>query len=186
MPFSKGDMVGLDQAILDVLRAYVPVEGGVCNLDLALHCTLPMPDWHLYAWAERVQQTVTAASSAAEVFFTVPNNERVTLQSIYVERISGDNTINILRVVAPPNYFGGLDGISDILYLSTAAAEAYWPDVGGKQGVNWILGGPRLLEPGTTVGLVPSGAGASNTVWAFRLDLLRSKIVRSRVPYPDL
>jgi len=181
-----GDIPGLEQALHDILGHYRAGPDGLGLFGVGgCQVSLPIDNWLQYAWLEH---ELTASQAAAEtdpvVMFTVPTNERAYLDYIHGERESGDNTYINLSLTVPDGYqSGGESGLANLVVLAAAATRIYWPDDAGTQGVNNVIPGPGLLlEPGTTVELTPSGAGAGATVFRYRVGLRRQKIYRALAP----
>jgi len=177
-----GELPGLTQAIIDSLRNYKTSPAGICYLSSDLQVTLPYADWATYSWFEVGTETYAIAATNPQVIFTVPTNERVYLDCITVRRTSGDNLMNLIRLINPVGYGSG-DRTVDLLSLSSSAANMWWPDMGGVQGLNWIANpGPILLEPGATVALDPNGSGVAETLFHWEMVLRRCKLSRQLVP----
>lgn len=173
-----GDFPGMSRALLDVLRAYRPSPNGVAQVSEEMLVTLPVSEWCDYAWMERVTVTLPIGSSAALTVFTVPNDERIHLGAMVARRVTGDNTISAIRVVYPEGY-GSLTREAEIISV-TATTRVYWPDVGGTQTISYVLqASPLLLEPGSTIAVVPDGAGVATTDILSYLAMTRTKMVRA-------
>jgi len=178
---TKGRVRGLDAALRDFLAAYQ--VGGV-GLDGISTCiiTLPVTDWGDYGWMEQGQVSLAAGESANETFFTVPDDERVWLQSILGNRVSGDNTWAGISVVFPEGYGSGTRSKS-MLALSTPATEIQWPDLTGRQTTdNQLDVSPILLEPGATLVVSPGGVGVAVTPFRFYIAMRRTKLIRALAP----
>jgi len=171
----------VNEALLDVLAAFVPAPLGVDALEGSVRVTLPYVDWCYWAWIENASLSLDAAQSAAEVAFTVPANERAYLVGMVVTRASGDNTFSQIQVAQPTGYGSGTPSVF-ILQRTAGVTSMFWPDEGGVQAVTWVIPGPLLLEGGATVSVVPDGAGAGVTVVAADIVLKRMKLGRALTP----
>ena len=177
-----GDIIGLDTTILEFVRNYKPGELGVCYIDPYTHVVLEVPDWSIYSWASVAVANLSAGQSSEELVFTVPTNERAYLRFLFADRESGDNEINIMRVTLPDGYRVGTGAIN-LVNLTTPAATVFWPDKGGRQVVQDCYDDPPiLLEPGSTIGLLPNGAGVAATAYNVQIAMTRTKLVRSQDP----
>lgn len=173
----------MSRALLDALRAYKPGSNGVHKLSDRMHIVLPIDDWCAFSWMDQSASSLTAGQTDAEVMFTVPNDERIWLESVSSRIVSGDNTLTGIRLVVPVGYGGG-DRNAEII-LITAAVQVYWPDAGSGQVVQYVTNkAPLLLEPGTTIAVVPSGAGAAISTTSNYIWMRRIKMVRALAPFP--
>lgn len=177
-----GNIPGLDQAMIQALRAYRPATEGVSRLDPFLHVVLPLPEWYIYSWVEAVDVALEAGESDRQAGFTVPQDERVWIENVRFTRTSGDNTLDSISVTYPLGYGSG-GRVLGLLSLSSAGTSIYWPDIAGRQTVNYAVDSvPLLLEPGTTVDIDPTGAGVAASVVALRMLIRRMKVVRAQPP----
>jgi len=178
---SGGEIPGISQALLESLLAWRPSELGVCVVDPAVQVVLPYPEWYWYTFVEQLTSPEVAIGSVLpNLLYTVPVNERAWLDGISCIRDSGDNLALDLRIVLPAGYGSGTRTIL-LTNLTTADDVIYWP--AGLQTVNRAIGpAPVLLEPGTLVELIPSGAGSATSTWNSAVLLRRTNLVRSMVP----
>lgn len=178
----RGDLFNLSQALLELCRAYVPSPEGPCAISDVLQVSLPYPEWHQYCWHELgTTPAIAIGSSAAVTLFTVPRNERAYLESVRLQRLTGDNNAALISVTYPVGYFDGT-ATCELLRLSPAAGEMYWPDAGGDQSMVFGLPGHLLVEPGTLVGFTPDGAGSATSTFRYSIQMRRMKLVRSLAP----
>jgi len=178
----QGDTPGLNQSFLECLRGYKPSINGVQYLNDHMVVSLPMEMWASYAWYDVVTSTLSAGETDLQPVLTVPNDERVYLESMAVIRSSGDNVIIRLNVAQPEGYGTGNRDL-DFLRLAAGATNLFWPDPGGNQTVTTINAyTPLLLEPGAVVSLTPTGAGAGETIFVTRIQMRRTKIHRALAP----
>ncbi len=179
----KGDVVRLNNALLDYMRAYTPSPEGVCYLHDQMAITLPLPEWAWYAWFETLTANLTAGQGTDETVFTVPGDERIYLDGIVAVRTGGDNNIDGLTVAYPTGYFAGA-AVATIIAV-TATTIVFWPDPGGLQTTTYVQGNPPLLlEPGSVIAISPDGSGVSASTVLLQISMRRTKIVRALVPYP--
>lgn len=179
----SGEIPGLDQALIDVLRAFKPGGVGVCELDPVIQVVLPVSWWMEWAWYETGSVSVPASGGDPVTMYTVPQDERNFLEYLTAERTAGDNTFNMFTVDCVDGYRGGADNDLRLLQLTTAGTIAVWPDRAGRQTLTeWVDTWPLMLEPGTTVMLDPAAAGSSASTFKYKIRLLRQKIVRARAP----
>jgi len=167
-------------ALADILAHYRPSEEGASRI-AGCFVSLPIPEWHQYAWMEAASTANIAAGNSDDVtLFTVPADERVWLDNITVDRASGDNTWQALRLQPGAGYGTG-GAVQSLLWLVTADANIWWPHP--PQAITASGGpGPLLLEPGSVIILRPSGAGASISVASYAILMRRMKLVRARAP----
>jgi len=180
-----GEVRGMDQALLQLMRAYKPSTNGQGGVNDLCIITLPVERWAEYSWSQDGDASLTAGQSSIETLFTIPLDERATLLAVTLERTGGDMAIRGISVLVPGGYQGGGgDGRIHLTFLATDSTQfAYWPH--GAQSVNLATPGPLPLEPGTQIDLQPSGAGASVSTVNYKLMMTRSKIIHSTVPYPS-
>jgi len=183
----KGEIPGLAGALKAALNHYMPGDLGVCLLDPHLHVSLPLEGLTWWAWLEEVALSAAAAgSSDPVVMFTVPADERIELMYCFAERNSGDNTVRVFHVTPPADYRSGTDSSDQtlsLITLSTGLVRLYWPDQAATQAnLQYMLTFPVLMEPGTTVSLVPGGVGATGSAWVCTLRMRRTKIIRALTP----
>lgn len=176
-----GVMAGLNSSLLALMANFSPGDLGVCVVENKFQLSLPIPSWAEWAWTEEGDTaSITAASATEIVIFTVPFDERAWLESAYVERLSGDNTWEILRYYQPAGYGSG-NRRATMLQVDTPGTIIHWPHV--DQPVASGLGpNPILLEPGAEVRLRPGGAGVAATIGTYQLTMRRSKIIRALAP----
>lgn len=178
----SGSVPGLAETLRECLRAFKPSVEGVFQVMPQMMVSFPMEMWSSYAWPDVVTSTLAIGETDLEPVLTVPNDERVWLESMAVVRSSGDNVIIRLNAVQPDGYGTGDRGL-DFLRLASGASSLFWPDPGGVQTITTINAyTPLLLEPGAIVSLTPTGAGASETIFVTRLQMRRSKLHRALVP----
>ena len=147
-----------------------------------MQVTLPYPEWYLYAWLERATVNAAAALNANITLWETPQNERAWLDSVFVDRQTGDNTGSLLILEQPEGYGGDTRQVN-LGELTTAATSMYWPDPGSRQTLNYALDhSPLLLEAGSKVLFRLVGAGAAASTWLPRVVLRRMKIIRARAP----
>lgn len=182
MVAAGGQLRNLDGTLRDLLAAYSPDGGGVEGVAPGLQVSLPIPGWAEWVWHERIDSpSVAAGNSDILTLWTVPEDERVTFDSIRLIQQSGDNLIARLRIKYPTGYWAG-SATTDVLYLTTAADKLFWPDYGGQQTVDAIVAGPVHLEPGSLIQMDPSGAGSAATVFRAWIRLTRCKLCRAQAP----
>ncbi len=178
-PPAVGEIRGLNQAVLEYLANYkVAGEGlnGISNCVIAL----PIPDWSLWSWLERGTSASVAAGTAANVgVFTVPTDERVYLDSVIVLRTTGDNVIDYIYWAVAAGYGNG-DLTSYLLRLTTPAVPIYWPY--GQQAINQGIGGPLLMEPGTSLSFRTSNVGVAASTFDYLIGMRRTKLIRALAP----
>jgi len=178
----RGDVPGLDQMLCDMLDHYQPGVNGVAGLAPALATVLPIPDWGVYSYLAYATVALSAAQSGTILAYTVPADRRAWIDSVLFQRQSGDNDWLAISIIPPTGYFEGTPATYYMLQLGAGATNIYWPDPGGKQTVDWIVPGPILCEPGTTVNIDPTGAGAGASVVRVGVRMLMMKAVRARLP----
>jgi len=177
----SGNLVDLDGALRDLLQRYVPDGEGLTKIQGCM-IVLTVP-----AWAEAsVYDTgnvasIGAGSGAVQIFFTVPPDRRLWLDGLRFDRASGDNAVNRIGVVQPQGYTNDATDMALIQY-STAPNSGFWPDPAIQANIQAMAGGPLLLEPGATIQLNPSGAGASATVFRYYLQYRLMRLVRQFSP----
>lgn len=180
----KGEYRGLPESFRDIFARYTTGQEGPCRVDDELHPVLPIPEWGIFTWWENATLTVPIASSDFFVAFTVPDNERAWVDAITWQRTGGDNTVDLIQGAVAPGY-GTASAILDMLRLGTAAADGFWPDLGGIQStLQRQMAGPLLLEPGTVLSVRGGGAGSAETTFAIQVALRRMKLIRALVPFP--
>lgn len=174
-----GGIVGLEGQLREFLRHFR--EPAVWAGITACVLSLDVPDWAGYTWIEEGPTAQQApGTTAAITVFTVPLDERVTLEGLAARRTSGDNNLDTISLLFPSAYGSG-DRILPLMVLTTAAPTVYWPHVG--QTVTRAVGPtPVLMEPGTIVRISTVGDGVANTNFDASLVLKRSKIVRAVDP----
>lgn len=177
-----GALPGLDRALLDMARGYRPGATGPCVIPDIIEVSLPYLEayWWCFGYAPPLLG-VAGASTAEEILYTVPDDRRCYLDWIEMGRYAGDNTVSILGIRYPEGYFDTND-LQQLLIMTTASGNAFWPDPGGRQDVVACRPGPLLLEPGTQVIMYPGGGGVTATNWSRHLGLRLSAIVRARGP----
>lgn len=178
----QGDIPGLNQALLDLLRGYQPSEVGVCYVADQMIVTLPYPEWYLHGWLEQdVTGNIAATSSSTVVLYTVPQDERAWLDSWAVARASGDNDVGIFELSYPTGYFRG-NAVNRLIEI-TPGDVVYWPDHGsGQTGFTRGVPGPVLLEPGMQLQMRMDGVGVAITTYNYYLGLRKMKVIRALVP----
>jgi len=177
-----GVVAGLNASLLHLLANFKPTDLGVCALADNLQITLPLSNWDWYSFWQRVDTaSITAGSGTWTDFLTVPNDERWWLDSIRLERVSGDNTADGVDLVYPEGYYS-VDARNRFLVLSTAGPDLFWPDPGGQQTWDQYSNSPILLEPGTVLQVDPSGAGVAATIFRARIATRRTKLIRAMAP----
>lgn len=176
-----GVMSGLNASLLAVLANFYPGDLGVCIVDNKLQLSLPIPSWAEWGWTEEGDTaSITAASADEIVIFRVPADERAWLESVYVERLSGDNTWEILRYYQPAGYGTG-NRRATLLQVDTPTNIIHWPHV--DQAVASGMGpNAIMLEPLAEVRLRPNGAGVAATIGTYQLTMRRTKISRALAP----
>jgi len=187
LEYVKGELPGLDDALLNLLGHYRPGSLGVCVVEPGMRVVLPVESPFVWGWLESLTSpTAGAGDATALLIYTVPMDERNWLDSTYWVQVTGDNLIAALWVVPPAEY--GSDPTPDattvgILNFSTNPSRAFWPDSGGIQAnIQLAVPGPILMEPGTEVYLKPDGTGAATSTWLGQLRLRRTKLVRALAP----
>lgn len=170
----------LDTVLADILAHYRPAPEGASQISACV-ISLPIPEWHQYAWLEGAATASIAAGNSDDVtLFTCPADERIWLDNVTVDRASGDNTWAALRFEQGAGYGDG-GAVINLVWLATANANIWWPHP--PQVITASGGpGPLLMEPGATVQLKPSGAGAGASVANYRILMRRMKLVRARAP----
>lgn len=177
-----GVMAGLNGSLLALLANFSPGDLGVCIVDEKLQLSLAIPYWSEWSWLETgVTGDQTAGSSANVVVYAIPADERATLLAVRVDRTSGDNTITELSVDFPDAYSGGGgSSFMPIMDPDVSAPTVHWPDL--HPDVSSYVAPPILLEPTTSIRFQMGGAGVAATEWAYKILMLRTKIVRAIVP----
>lgn len=179
---SSGEVPGLTQSLISLLRDYRPGDLGIKDLDAAIDVSLPVPEWAWWGWYDEViGSTVSAGSAADHVVYTVPQDERAWLDSFVMNRAAGDNLTDRLYLTWPTGYFAG-ENSEILIRVASGAQVVAWPDNGGRQDADFIVAGPLLLEPGTTLGYRSTGAGVSGTTFRHHINMRRTKIIRTIVP----
>jgi len=177
-----GVMAGLNASLLAILANFAPGDLGVCVVDEKLQLSLPIDHWAEWSWLESgTTASLGAGLGTAQEMFRVPEDERAQLLAARMIRSSGDNTIDDLLAVFPAGYFPAGQNADLIVSLpDTALSGLYWPEL--KDDKSAYVPPPILLEPGSRVRFMPSGAGVSATVWTYKVLLLRTKMVRALAP----
>lgn len=179
---SLGVMAGLNSSLLAWFANFSPSDLGIAVMDPKIQIALSVPDWA--SWTEFQSantESLDAGTSTEEVLHTIPDDERAVLQSVRVNRLTGDNTINWVEVLHPALYAPG--NRQEILHqLSSADTQIFWPDYGGDQTCTLANPIPPLLEPGSQIRLRPAGAGAGATVFTYYIRLKSTKLVRAIAP----
>jgi len=177
----SGNLVDLDGALRDLLQRYVPSGEGLTKITGCI-IALSVPAWaEASVYDSGSVASIGAGSGAVQVFYTVPQDRRVWLDGVRFDRASGDNTVNRIGVIQPEGYTNDATDMALIQY-STAPDNGFWPDPGIQANIQVVAGSPLLLEPGATIQLNPSGAGASATVFRFYLQYRLMRIVRQFAP----
>jgi len=179
-----GVMAGLNRSLLALLANFDPGALGVCLVDDKLQLTLPVPDWSTWSHVAYATVTIGAGLATNTVLYTVPEDERNWLYSVTCFRESGDNLMDRLDLVFPLEYRTlGADGIL-VLMDVTGLTGVYWPDLGGVQTVTRKVDptDPLMMEPGTTINLVPDGTGVASSNFYMIAFMKRSKLVRALAP----
>jgi len=179
----QGGIENLDRALREYLRSYRPIEEGLNGISTCV-IDLPVPDWSVFSWWETVTVNLTAAQATVGTIFTVPTDERAYIKFIRGARVTGDNNFLTLRVTVPATYSGG--GVTyNLITLAAATTDLYWPDIAGRQTVDYIVDAvPLLLEPGTVIETLPDGSGAGASTFTVVFNLMRTKLIRILAPYP--
>jgi len=181
---TSGVLPGLETSLLHQLLNYRPGDIGICELAEQLQLTLPLADWAQYAFHVQVDVSLTATQDDPETIWTVPDNERIWLQSAVTYRSTGDNLAVGFRLIYPAAY----KEVASVQYVDiiggmTAATNIFWPDPGAMQALyTTYVPPPLLLEPGTIIQLDPGQAGVSASVFATHLTMRRTSLVRAMVP----
>jgi len=175
-----GQFQALGEALADVLSHYDPGPEGLSGVTQCV-IALTHPEWAWYGWViEAASDSVGAGSSAVVTLVTVPLDERWILESIRLNRNSGDNTVNFISAIQPADYRDG-DGTEILAQLTVADPVIFWPDT-GQQTLSLLSPLPVLLEPGAIIQLAPSGAGVAASVWNYVIRMRRTKLIRARIP----
>lgn len=173
---ARGSLRGVDKAFLDLLFRF---QAG--QIEVPDVVAFPVDMWHWYAWHEQyTSANIAAGSSTRMALYTVPQDRRALVVAVRAVRSGGDNTAVDLDVTQPAGYGTG-NRLMYLLSLSTPATEIYWPSRSLTVSRE-IPGGtlPVLIEPGGSVGLTPSGAGAAISTFDVNLMFRLSPIVRAR------
>ena len=181
---TTGVIPGLEAALLESLRNYNPGDVGVAQVGPQIQLNLAIPEWGWWNHPIKgVSASIAAASALTVDLFTVPDNYRMILYSIWMAIFSGDNTLDQFSIVQPTGYLGDmLDAQQVYLNLATPAVPLMWPDLRGQQTITEWLEGPVLLEPGTILRVKPSGAGASASTVGFHTNTRATKLIRQSAP----
>jgi len=179
---TSGVLPGLEESLKAILRNYRPGDIGICEVADKLQLSMPLPYWGEYPYYT-VGRTasVTAASTDPIVVYTVPMDRRYLLQDVQWQNVSGDNLANLIQIDVPAANIttnGGKFVLSNI----AAAVVQSWPvyDAGD---LIWVASaGPKLLEPGTVIELVPSGAGVAATLFDYWISGMLIPIIRAQSP----
>lgn len=178
---ATGTVRGITAALLQYLAFYRPGSGRT-TVDPSMQCTLPILDWHRFAYVTVVAGvTLTASQSTAEVIHTVPADERQYLQHVRALRASGDNNFVRFAIDTPQGY----GNASADLISAPARTDLWWPDNANIQAATQVIGlsaESLLLEPGTTISLVPDGSGVSASTFSTTVLALRTYLVRALAP----
>lgn len=179
---SSGEIPGLTQSLLSLLRDYRPGDLGIKDLADRISVVLPVPEWAWYAWYDEViGSTISAGLATDVVTYTVPTDERCWLDNFVMNRAAGDNLIDRMYLTYPAGY-QNLANTDLIIRVASGTDVVAWPDPGGRQDADFITAGPLLLEPGTTMGYRTTGAGVSGTTFRHHLNMRRTKIIRTTTP----
>lgn len=187
--FGAGEIRGLDQALLDCLRAYKPSPEGPDGVSSQIILGLPISDWAHFQLVEFGEVSVPAASSVAVTVRTIPQDQRHYLEHVLVFRATGDNTIQAVQIVYPAGNIGAgtsSTGGIQLKRLITAGTLIYWPDRRATQAVLYSMEVyPLLLEPGSLVQILPAGAGAGASTFTTAVLTKGSKLIPAKTPVPD-
>jgi len=179
-----GAPLGLDTTLRELLRGYMPSDGGPCIIGNEISMSIPLPasmEWSSFTSAEI---TLAAAEADPTTVYTIPNDERFWLEFVMTNRRSGDNLFNAIEIEWPAGYWRGETAVQQLLIV-TAAGNVFWPDPAAVQaGLAIPLAHvPLLLEPGTIIRCDPTAAGVSATVVRVLLVGRTSKVVRHLAPW---
>ena len=180
-----GVIAGLNSSLLHLLANFSPGDLGVCVVDEKLQLSLSLPEWSRWACAlVDTMPSMTATENDPEPIVTVPGDERWWLDSVWIERQTGDNNITGINLVMPEGYFVGAGSVP--LFTSPSGpTKVIWPDNRGDFTYDFAVDMPPgglLMEPGAVLELDPSGSGVAATVFKYWILVKRSKLIRSMVP----
>jgi len=178
---ARGNVRGLDDALRDWLQRYFGGDQTSGGIQLCV-LSLPLELWAWWGWIEVVISPSTAAGTATNLLlFTVPDDERVMLNAVLVDRETGDNEASYIEIVYPAAYSNGGTARQFLTQLVATASGIYWP-----RGDQAILAGsgpePVLLEPGTMVRVRSSTVGAAATTFRAQITMRRTKLIRALAP----
>ncbi len=182
---SYGVFRGVQAALLAFMESYRPGPEGVCAVEAVARVDLPIELWAWWSWMEHVlTASISAGNTDPVTLYTVPLDERCWLDSIILERASGDNDIDGIQLVWPDPYREGGDANgTELALLSTSAPALWWPDSGGVQAnVDRMRPGPVLLEPGHLIRMTPGGAGVAASTFRAEICMRRTTVTRALVP----
>lgn len=176
----RGGVQGIERVLRSYFRSMRFGGGTLERIDPELKITLEIPDW--WCWVSQESgdtASIGAGSTTPVVLYTVNPDERNYLEAVWVNRSSGDNTIDAMDTTQSAPFGSGTTWLTR--HLVTNPATDLWPRWGTGVAGDLALGGfPRLMEPGTQVRLTPSGAGAGASVFAWQVLVKRTVLVRSR------
>lgn len=180
---NSADMPGMDTTIFEVVRSYrQSLEAPASAIDPDMRVTLPVPYWAEAGYTDNGTANFTAGQLVTLALLQVPANERSMLYGVQATRVTGDNTIERIRMVQPSGYQTG-SGVVELIFLSTPATEIWWPDPGGQQTLDRGLPvGPLLVEPLGVVEITSSGAGVAASTFDYQIVRRRIKMTRASAP----
>jgi len=179
---TSGVMTGLESSLLAILRNYRPGDIGICELAEQLQLQLPLTDWATFCYVAEGDVTVLAGNSDPQLLYTVPEDTRAWLDGIRCRRTSGDNNFYQLRYIQPPGYGSGTR-VAELVQISTAATEIWWPDVASQANIFLALPhAPALLEPGALVYCIAQGDGVSASTLNYEIVMRQTKLIRALAP----
>jgi len=181
---TSGVLPGLERSLLAVLANYRPGDIGICEVGDKLQLTLNLDHWaEWFHYQTFLTPSIDAGANASVTVWTVPTDERAWLDFMYASRASGDNLVGAFVVIPPAGYFEGpLSPTYQVQQIPAGSETPFWPDPGGIQTVTTQAVGPILMEPGSQVQIVASGAGVGASTFNVRLALRRTKLMRAMVP----
>lgn len=182
--YSTGDLPGSEQALIQLFRAWRPGVLGIPFIAPSMMLSLPYGEWHEYASIENANGSLTAGQGTREILYTVPEDRRQWLEYVFVDRATGDNTFSDIGILPVEGYRVG-STVAVLILLGTAATSIWWPTDANQANVTRAVvpTRPLMLEPGTALSLLPSGAGVAGSNVTIQLFLRSTPLTRALTPF---